>query len=100
MSAPVPTNASSTGFSRDVVVLNKQGIHARPSSQFVKMAGRFTCEVLVEKDGEVINGKSIMGLLMLAAGPGSRLRITCEGEGAAQALEDLVALINGKFGED
>lgn len=87
-------------FSRDVVVLNKQGIHARPSSQFVKMAGRFTCEVLVEKDGEQINGKSIMGLLMLAAGPGSQLKIICNGEGAEKALEELVALIQAKFGEE
>jgi phosphocarrier protein len=100
VSAPVPTQSGSAAFSCDVVVLNKQGIHARPSSQFVKLAGRFACEVLVEKDGEVINGKSIMGLLMLAAGPGSRLRITCEGEGAEAALRDLVALVQGKFGED
>jgi phosphocarrier protein len=83
-----------------VVVLNKQGIHARPSSQFVKLAGRFACEVLVEKDGEQINGKSIMGLLMLAAGPGSQLRIICSGEGAEKALAELVALVEGKFGEE
>jgi len=100
VSASIPTHSGSASFSSDVVVLNKQGIHARPSSQFVKMAGRFSCEVLVEKDGEVINGKSIMGLLMLAAGPGSRLRITCEGDGAEQALADLVALVHAKFGEE
>jgi phosphocarrier protein HPr len=60
---------------REVTVRNKQGIHARPSSQFVKIASRHPCEVFIEKDGEVINGKSIMGLLMLAAGPGSLLRL-------------------------
>lgn len=85
--------------SRDVVVRNKQGIHARPSSQFVKLASRFACDVFIEKDGELINGKSIMGLLMLAAGPGSRLRLICEGEGAQTALDELVALVDSGFGE-
>lgn len=99
MSANAPEKSAAAVF-RDVTVLNKQGIHARPSSQFVKLASRFSCEVFVEKDGESINGKSIMGLLMLAAGPGSKLRIVCEGEGAEQALAELVALINGKFGEE
>jgi phosphocarrier protein HPr len=99
VSATAPGKSTSAHF-RDVTVLNKQGIHARPSSQFVKLASRFTCEVFVEKDGETINGKSIMGLLMLAAGPGSKLRIVCEGEGAEQALNELVELVNHKFGED
>jgi len=74
------SNASaSTVVSRDVVVRNRQGIHARPSAAFVKLASQFRCEVTLEKDGESINGKSIMGLLMLAAGPGSRIRIVCDG---------------------
>ena len=98
MSAATPTKKGPS-HSRDVVVRNRQGIHARPSSQFVKLAGRFACDVFIEKDGELINGKSIMGLLMLAAGPGSRLRIICEGEGAQAALEDLVALVDSGFGE-
>jgi phosphocarrier protein len=84
----------------EVVVTNKNGIHARPSSQFVKLASRFACDVFLEKDGEAINGKSIMGLLMLAAGPGSKLTIVCAGDKADQALAELVALVNGKFGED
>ena len=99
MSATAPEKSTAAVF-RDVTVLNKQGVHARPSSQFVKLASRFACEVFIEKDGETINGKSIMGLLMLAAGPGSKLRIVCEGEGAEPALAELVALINGKFGEE
>lgn len=85
---------------REVTVVNKLGIHARPSSQFVKLASRFTCDVFLEKDGETINGKSIMGLLMLAAGPGSVLTITCAGDDAELAVNELVALINAKFGED
>lgn len=85
---------------QEVVVANRNGIHARPSSQFVKLASRFTCDVFLEKDGETINGKSIMGLLMLAAGPGSKLTIVCAGDKADEALAELVALVNGKFGED
>ncbi len=81
-------------------MLNKQGIHARPSASFVKLAGRFQCDVFIEKDGETINGKSIMGLLMLAAGPGSRMRIVCNGADGEVALAELCALVDGKFGED
>lgn len=83
-----------------MVITNRQGIHARPSSQFVKLASKYGCDVFLEKDDETINGKSIMGLLMLAAGPGSRLTIVCAGEKADEALAELVALVNGKFGED
>lgn len=99
MSVP-PIPDSETTFSREVTVLNKQGIHARPSASFVKLAGRFQCDVFIEKDGETINGKSIMGLLMLAAGPGSRMRIVCRGADAEAALAELCALVDGKFGED
>lgn len=94
-SAPVSANA----VMRDVTVCNKQGIHARPSATFVKLASTFSCEVFVQKDSEVINGKSIMGLLMLAAGPGSKLKIICDGPGAQDAVSKLVALVESKFGE-
>ena len=93
-------SATAPSISSEVTVKNKNGVHARPSSQFVKLASSFNCEVWVEKDGESINGKSIMGLLMLAAGPGSKLTIVCAGDKADQALAELVALVNGKFGED
>jgi phosphocarrier protein len=91
--------STSTVVSRDVVVRNRQGIHARPSAAFVKLAAQFRCEVTLEKDGESINGKSIMGLLMLAAGPGSRIRIVCDGEDALSAVDQLAGLVNGGFGE-
>ena len=68
-----------------VVVLNKLGIHARPAAQFVRAANKFKCDIFVEKDGEKVNGKSIMGLMMLAAGPGSKLLLVAEGEDAARA---------------
>jgi len=85
---------------REFIVLNKLGIHARPAAMFVKIASRFHCSILVEKDGEKVNGKSIMGLMMLAAGPGSTIVVHCEGDDGRQALDDLEALIKRKFDEE
>ncbi len=85
---------------KELTVLNKLGMHARPSAQFVKICSRFRCEVWVEKDGEQVNGKSIMGLMMLAAGMGSKLKVTCEGPDSDRALEEIEALIARKFDED
>lgn len=93
-------NSTEKSCAREVTVCNRQGIHARPSAQFVKLASRHSCEVLVEKDGESINGKSIMGLLMLAAGPGTVLRICCTGDDAQAAVDALAALVKSKFGEE
>lgn len=87
-------------LTKDLVVSNKLGIHARPAAMFVKVANRFSAEVMVEKDGETVNGKSIMGLMMLAAGPGSKLRVRAAGSDAAQALIELEALLKRKFDED
>ena len=85
---------------KEVVVNNKLGIHARPASLFVKTASRFHCNIYVEKDGERVNGKSIMGLMMLAAGRGSRLKIMAEGSDAGKALSELEELIRRNFDED
>lgn len=85
---------------REVTVSNKQGIHARPSTSFVKLASTFKSDVFIETAGDTINGKSIIGLLMLAAGPGSRLTIVCEGADAEAAAAALVALIESGFGEE
>ena len=85
---------------KEVVVNNKLGIHARPASLFVKTASRFHCSIYVEKDGERVNGKSIMGLMMLAAGRGSRLKILAEGSDAGKALSELEELIRRNFDED
>src|SRR5947208_16338696 len=73
-------------MTREFLVANKLGIHARPAAMFVKIANKFSCDVYVEKDDERVNGKSIMGLMMLAAGPGSRLMIYAEGEDAARVV--------------
>ena len=85
---------------KELMITNKLGIHARPAAMFVKIASRFACDIFVEKDGERINGKSIMGLMMLAAGPGSKLTIHAQGGDAPQALLELEELVKRKFDED
>ena len=87
-------------LTRELVIVNKLGIHARPAAVFVKTANRFTAEILVEKDGEKINGKSIMGLMMLAAGPGSKLILYARGADAQAAITELEALVQRKFDEE
>jgi phosphocarrier protein HPr len=87
-------------FTKELTVVNKLGIHARPAALFVKTANRFACDIFVEKDGEKINGKSIMGLMMLAAGPGSKLTIHANGADAPQAIAEIEALMKRKFDEE
>ena len=99
MSAKKLADGGST-MTRDFLVANKLGIHARPAAMFVKTANRFSCDIFVEKDGEKVNGKSIMGLMMLAAGPGSKLTVQAQGHDASQALAELETLINRKFDEE
>ena len=81
----------------ELTIPNEDGLHARPAAKFVKLASRFACEVWVEKDDEEINGKSIMGLMMLAAAQGTTIRVSAEGEDAEAALEKLSALVNSGF---
>jgi phosphocarrier protein HPr len=85
---------------KEVTIVNRLGMHARPAALFVRVASRFRSEIWVEKEGEQINGKSIMGLMMLAAGQGSKLLIRCEGPDADRAMQEIEALIAGKFNED
>lgn len=87
-------------ITRELVVANKVGIHARPAAMFVKIASRYSCDIFLEKDGEKINGKSIMGLLMLAAGPGSKLTMEASGKDAAQATAEIEELFLRKFDEE
>ena len=87
-------------LTKEIIIVNKSGIHARPAAMFVKIANRFGCDIFVEKDGEKINGKSIMGLMMLAAGPGSKVTLHVKGADAATALTELEALVQRKFDED
>jgi len=85
---------------RELTVQNKLGIHARPAAMFVKTANQFDCDIFVEKDGERVNGKSIMGLMMLAAGHGSKLTVQADGSDANRALQELESLLQRKFDED
>lgn len=82
-----------------VEIVNQAGMHARPASEFVKLAGRFTADVWVEKDGIRVNGKSIMGVLMLAAECGSSIVIRADGEDAQDAVEALSSLVAAGFEE-
>jgi phosphocarrier protein HPr len=86
--------------SKEVTVINKLGVHARPAALFVKTAHKFASHITVEKDGEEVNGKSIMGLMMLAAGQGSKLIITAEGSDAEAAVHELESLFLRKFDEE
>ena len=99
MSAKKATDDSSL-MTKEFLVSNEKGMHARPAAAFVKIANRFSCEIFVEKDGEKVNGKSIMGLMMLAAGPGSKLKVHAEGNDASQALVELETLLKRKFDEE
>lgn len=81
----------------DLTIQNEDGLHARPAAKFVKLANRYRCEIWVEKDDEEINGKSIMGLMMLAAGQGSVIHVTAEGEDAEAALEKIAELVGSGF---
>lgn len=84
---------------QEFTINNKLGIHARPAAQFVKTANKFDAEITVEKDGEEIDGKSIMGLMMLAAGHGSTLLITTEGAQADDCMTAIGGLIQRNFEE-
>ena len=84
---------------KELTISNKLGIHARPAAQFVKTASKFEADIRVEKDGEEVNGKSIMGLMMLAAGHGSVINIIVEGSDAQDAMKALEDLVNRNFEE-
>ena len=86
--------------SRTVEIVNERGLHARASAKFVKLAAGFDAEVTVTRDGTTVDARSIMGLMMLAAGNGSFVEIAAEGPEAAAALEALVELVQGRFDED
>jgi phosphocarrier protein HPr len=83
----------------EVEIINKLGLHARASAKLTQLAGSYPCEVWMERNGRRINAKSIMGVMMLAAGKGSTVTIETEGEQEQAALDAIVALINDYFGE-
>jgi phosphocarrier protein len=94
------SSGPSQKIEKEITIINRLGLHARPAAMFVRIATRYRSEVWVEKEGEKINGKSIMGLMMLAAGQGSKLTILCEGPDADKVIEELEDLIQKKFNEE
>lgn len=93
-------DAQGLKIEKEITIVNRLGLHARPAAMFVRISSRYRAEVWVSKEGEEVNGKSIMGLMMLAAGQGSKLRLRCEGPDADKAVAELEALIASKFNED
>jgi len=85
---------------RSAPIVNRLGLHARPAAEFVKVANRFRAHIVVKKDDLEVNGKSIMGMMMLAAECGSALLIRADGDDAEAAVEALLALVAAGFGED
>ena len=85
---------------KEVEITNKLGLHARPASLLVKLAGKFESEIQLIKDDTEINAKSILGVMMLAAGPGQRITITADGNDAQEAVDAIASLIESGFGEE
>jgi len=92
--------ASPRVLMREVKIINRFGIHARPAALFVKTAGQFVADITVEKGGSIVSGKSIMGLLTIEGSKGSVLKLTASGPDAQEALDALVDLVERKFFED
>ncbi|MDX5361794.1 MAG: HPr family phosphocarrier protein [Alphaproteobacteria bacterium] len=100
MSGEAASPARGERLAREVTIRNVKGLHARASAKFVRCAEVYDAQVTVAKDGQNVAATSIMGLMMLAAGPGSVLRLEAEGPEAADALDAIAALVDGRFDED
>lgn len=89
-----------TALTRELLIINKRGLHARASAKFVQTVEAYDAEITVSKDGMTVGGTSIMGLMMLAAAPGSTITVTASGAQALEAIDTIEALIADKFGEE
>lgn len=85
---------------REIEIVNRLGLHARAAAKLVHLAGSFACDVTLSQDGEEVDGKSILGILLLAAGQGARIVVRCSGEDEEPAMEAIAGLIADKFGEE
>jgi phosphocarrier protein HPr len=92
--------AATDSAAQKVLVINERGLHARAATKLVQLAAKYPCEVLLDKDGHEVNGKSIMGVLMLVASKGTTLTVKAKGDRAQEAVDEIIKLINDKFGED
>ena len=95
-----PADEHAVAVTQDVEIVNKKGLHARASAKFVQHAEKFDAAIIVTRGHEFVGGTSIMGLMMLAAGPGTKITIKATGKEAAKAVADLVALVSDRFGEE
>jgi phosphocarrier protein len=101
MSEPAPPqNTTAAPVVREVAIVNKKGLHARASAKFVQTAEQFNAAITVTRGQESVGGTSIMGLMMLAAGPGASIVIQATGQQAGAAVDALAALVAARFGED
>ena len=103
--APQPANEAGPGVpagavSRELPIINKRGLHARASAKFVQMVERFNAEIWVTKGSETVGGTSIMGLMMLSAGPGTSIVVSATGPEAQSALDAITELVANKFNEE
>ena len=94
------TGVPAGAISKDLLIINKRGLHARASEKFVQAVERFDAQVWVTRGGETVGGTSIMGLMMLAAGPGTSITIEASGSQAAEVVDALAALVSGRFTEE
>ena len=85
---------------KEIVIQNKLGLHARPASQFVQLTSKFSSDIILRRGEEEVNGKSIMGVLMLAAPRGTKIKVIARGDDAGEALDRIEHLIANKFGEE
>lgn len=99
MSAPTEAEGAAA-LVREVTIVNKKGLHARASAKFVQTAEQFDANIKVTRHGETVGGTSIMGLMMLAAAPGTSITIACAGKDAQAAMDALTALVANRFGEE
>ena len=95
-----PASDTDGAIVKDLLIVNQRGLHARASAKFVQVAGKYQASVDVEKDGIKVGGTSIMGLMMLAASPGCRVRVTARGPDADKAMAEIEELVATRFGEE
>jgi phosphocarrier protein len=94
------TGVPAGAISKDLLIINKRGLHARASAKFVQMVERFNAQIWVTRGGETVGGTSIMGLMMLAAGPGTTITVAAAGAEADAALTAIAELVESKFNEE
>jgi phosphocarrier protein HPr len=100
MSDGLDNDGGEAPFRRTVTICNRRGLHARAAARFVKLADQFDADIVVAKNGAAVSGRSIMGLMMLAAGPGTSIELRGSGAEAERAIDALAALICGGFDEE